>query len=77
VYTSEGLKHRLNLKSSYSAPGAGGEGHVTNFVPGFQGEIDYVWYSAGNLGVNAVLEELDSAYLEKCVGFPNTYFPSE
>ncbi|KAJ2919963.1 hypothetical protein MD484_g499, partial [Candolleomyces efflorescens] len=77
VYTSEGLKHRLNLKSSYSAPGAGGEGHVTNFVPGFQGEIDYVWYSAGNLGVNAVLEELDTGYLEKCVGFPNTYFPSE
>lgn len=76
-FTSEGLKHRLNLKSAYATPGAGGEHHVTNFTPGFKGEIDYLWYSAGNLGVNSVLEQLDTRYLEKCVGFPNAHFPSE
>jgi len=39
--------------------------------------IDYVWYSAGNLGVNAVLGEVDKGYLEKVVGFPNAHFPSD
>lgn len=80
-YTTEGLKHRLNLKSAYSTPGAGGglngDSHITNFTPGFKGEIDYLWYSAGNLGVNSVLEQLDKRYLEKCVGFPNAHFPSD
>ncbi|KAF6763344.1 glucose-repressible alcohol dehydrogenase transcriptional effector [Ephemerocybe angulata] len=80
-YTSEGLKHRLNLKSAYSTPGAGGglngDNHITNFTPGFKGEIDYMWFSAGNLGVNSVLEQLDQRYLDKCVGFPNAHFPSD
>lgn len=75
-YTSEGLRHRLGLKSAYAAPGIG-EQPLTNHTPSFQGTIDYVWYSAGNLGVNAVLGEVDKGYLEKVVGFPNAHFPSE
>lgn len=75
-YTSEGLRHRLGLKSAYAAPGAG-ELPLTNYTPSFQGVIDYVWYSAANLGVNAVLGEVDKGYLEKVVGFPNAHFPSE
>lgn len=75
-YTSEGLRHRFGLKSAYAAPGAG-EPPVTNYVPTFQGHIDYLWYSAANLGVNAILGGVDKDYLEKVVGFPNAHFPSE
>jgi CCR4-NOT transcription complex subunit 6 len=75
-YTSEGLRHRFGLKSAYSLPGAG-EQTLTNYTPSYQGMLDYVWYSAANLGVNAVLGEVDKGYLEKIVGFPNAHFPSE
>lgn len=73
-YTSEGIKHRLGLKSAYAAAG---ELPVTNYTPSFQGAIDYIWYSNANLSVNAVLGEVDKSYLEKVVGFPNAHFPSE
>jgi len=73
-YTSEGMKHRLGLKSAYSflptAP-------TTNHTPGFQGVIDYIWFSTQNLTVNAVFGEVDTQYLEKVIGFPNAHFPSE
>jgi len=75
-YTAEGLRHRLGLKNSYSAPGAG-ELPLTNYTPSFQGVIDYVWYSGANLSVNGVLGEVDKGYLEKVVGFPNAHFPSD
>jgi CCR4-NOT transcription complex subunit 6 len=73
-YTSEGLRHRLGLKSAYAGAG---ELPLTNYTPSFQGVIDYVWYSTANLAVNAVLGEVDRGYLEKVVGFPNAHFPSE
>jgi len=73
-YTSEGLRHRLGLKSAYAGVG---ELPLTNYTPSFQGVIDYVWYSTANLAVNAVLGEVERTYLEKVVGFPNTHFPSE
>ncbi|KAH9920125.1 Endonuclease/exonuclease/phosphatase [Fomitopsis serialis] len=73
-YTSEGLRHRLGLKSAYAATG---EPPMTNYTPSFQGPIDYIWYSMSNLSVNAVLGEVDNAYLEKVVGFPNAHFPSD
>ncbi|EGO00230.1 hypothetical protein SERLA73DRAFT_107255 [Serpula lacrymans var. lacrymans S7.3] len=73
-YTSEGLRHRLGLKSAYAGTD---ELTLTNYTPSFQGVIDYIWYSTGNLGVNAVLGEVDRGYLEKVVGFPNAHFPSD
>ena len=73
-YTTEGLRHRLGLKSAYAGIG---ELPMTNFVPTFQGGIDYIWYSTANLSVNSVLGPVDSSYLEKVVGFPNAHFPSE
>jgi CCR4-NOT transcription complex subunit 6 len=73
-YTSEGLRHRLGLKSAYAGTG---ELPLTNYTPSFQGVIDYLWYSTANIAVNAVLGEVDSGYLEKVVGFPNAHFPSE
>ncbi|KAF9501702.1 glucose-repressible alcohol dehydrogenase transcriptional effector [Pleurotus eryngii] len=91
-YTSEGLKHQLGLKSAYdvssqvpgatvnhasAASGASYDFPMTNFTPSFKGVIDYVWYSQANIAVNAVLGEVDKAYLEKVVGFPNAHFPSD
>ncbi|KAG1736002.1 Endonuclease/exonuclease/phosphatase [Suillus lakei] len=73
-YTTDGLRHRLGLKS---ANAAAGEFHLTNYTPSYQGELDYIWYSTANLAVNAVLGEVDRGYLEKVVGFPNAHFPSD
>ncbi|CAL1706300.1 unnamed protein product [Somion occarium] len=73
-YTSDGLRHRLGLKSAYSVAG---ELPLTNFTPSFQGVIDYIWYSTSNLAVNSVLGEVDKSYLSKVVGFPNAHFPSD
>ncbi|KNZ80216.1 Glucose-repressible alcohol dehydrogenase transcriptional effector [Termitomyces sp. J132] len=75
-YTTEGLRHRLGLKSVYAAPGAG-EPPLTNYTPTFQGSIDYIWYSTANLAANGALGEVDKGYLEKVVGFPNAHFPSD
>jgi CCR4-NOT transcription complex subunit 6 len=75
-YTSEGIRHRLGLKSAYAGlPDE--EVPLTNYTPSFRGVIDYVFYSAANLAVNKVLGEVDKGYLEKVVGFPNAHFPSD
>ncbi|KAG6817489.1 hypothetical protein H0H87_008114 [Tephrocybe sp. NHM501043] len=74
--TTDGLRHRLGLKSAYSAPGIG-EPPLTNHTPSFQGSIDYIWYGSANLAVNGALGEVDKGYLEKVVGFPNAHFPSD
>ncbi|KAJ7268647.1 Endonuclease/exonuclease/phosphatase [Mycena haematopus] len=80
-YTSEGLRHKLGLKSAYTTVGAGGVAEeimpMTNFTPGFRGVLDYVWYSTGNLILNTVVGEIDKMYLDKVVGFPNVHFPSD
>ena len=73
-YTSDGLRHRLGLKSAYAGIG---ELPLTNYTPGFHGAIDYIWYSTATLSVNAVLSEVDRGYLEKVVGFPDAHNPSE
>lgn len=73
-YTSEGLRHRLGLKSAYAAMG---EHPLTNYTASFHGEIDYIWYSTNNLTVTSVYSEVDTGYLSKVVGFPNVHFPSE
>lgn len=73
-YTSEGIRHRLGLKSAYSV--AGFE-PVTNYTPTFKEHIDYIWYSTANLTPTKVLDEVDPGYLSKIVGFPHPHFPSE
>lgn len=73
-YTSDGLKHRLGLKSAYSQIG---ELSVTNYTSSFFGAIDYIWHTAATISVNAVLGDVDKSYLDKVVGFPNAHFPSE
>ncbi|TFK18827.1 glucose-repressible alcohol dehydrogenase transcriptional effector [Coprinopsis marcescibilis] len=76
-YTSDGMKHRLNLRSAYDAGTHPGETHWTNFTPSYRGEIDYIWYSAGNLSVNGILSPMEKSYFDTQVGFPNQHVPSE
>ncbi|GAA5835565.1 hypothetical protein JCM11251_002965 [Rhodosporidiobolus azoricus] len=73
-YTSEGLNHRLNLKSAYSHVN---ELPFTNYTPGFKGTIDYVWYTAPSLAVTGLLGDVDTSYVGRTVGFPNCHFPSD
>ncbi|GAA6027329.1 hypothetical protein JCM8097_002598 [Rhodosporidiobolus ruineniae] len=78
TYTSEGLNHRLNLKSAYAAGGPGGElMSFTNYTPGFKGTIDYIWYTSQSLAVQGLLGEVDPAYIATSTGFPNAHFPSD
>ncbi|CAG8480962.1 1422_t:CDS:2 [Funneliformis mosseae] len=73
-YTSDGLSHKLSLKSSYSNIE---ELPFTNFTPSFTGVIDYIWYSTNTLSVTGLLGGIDKEYLSKMVGFPNAHFPSD
>lgn len=73
-YTSEGLCHKLPLKSAYANVG---ELPFTNYTPGFEGVIDYVWYNQNALAVTGLLGEVEKSYLSKVVGFPNAHFPSD
>ncbi|PWN41288.1 glucose-repressible alcohol dehydrogenase transcriptional effector [Ceraceosorus guamensis] len=73
-YTSEGLGHKLPLKSAYANMG---EMEFTNYTPGFEGCIDYIWYNQNALAVTGLLDGVDKGYLEKVVGFPNAHYPSD
>lgn len=73
-YTTEGLSHKLNLKSAYSPIG---ELPFTNYTPNYKGVLDYVWHSSSTLDVLSLLGPIDRDYLSKVVGFPNAHFPSE
>jgi CCR4-NOT transcription complex subunit 6 len=68
------LKHRLNLSSACASFG---EMKMTNFTPTFVAAIDYIFYTPAALKVTSVLGDVDKAYLDKTVGFPNAHFPSE
>lgn len=73
-FTSDGIKHNMNLKSAYSGDY---ELPLTNFTPTFRGQIDHIFYSANCLSVTGLLGEVDQGYLSKVVGFPNAHFPSD
>jgi len=74
TYTSEGLAHKMSLRSSYS--------HVdelpfTNFTPPFTAVIDYIYYSSNFLSVLGLLGGVEREYMSRVVGFPNAHFPSD
>ncbi|KAE8228510.1 hypothetical protein CF326_g6554 [Tilletia indica] len=73
-YTSLGLEHKLNLRSAYEGIG---ELTYTNYTPDYKGVIDYVWYNTNALAVSGLLGDVDPAYRDKVVGFPNAHFPSD
>lgn len=73
-YTAQGLQHSYKLESSYVPIG---ELPFTNYTPGYEGAIDYIFYTKNTLSVTGVLGEIDKQYLSKVVGFPNAHFPSD
>ncbi|SNX85106.1 related to CCR4 - transcriptional regulator involved in carbon catabolite repression [Melanopsichium pennsylvanicum] len=73
-YTAQGLEHCYKLESSYAPIG---ELPFTNYTPGYEGGIDYIFYTKNTLNVTGVLGEVDKQYLGKVVGFPNAHFPSD
>lgn len=82
TYTSEGVSHKFPLKSAYSHLDASpdrptGGLNLTNYVPGFRGVIDHIWYNSAALSVTGLLGEIDQSYISKVVGFPNAHFPSD
>jgi CCR4-NOT transcription complex subunit 6 len=73
-FTRDGISHPFSLKSSYSSIG---ELAFTNYVPHFQGVLDYIWYSTNTLQVVGLLGDIDKGYLKRVPGFPNYHFPSD
>ena len=73
-YTSEGLTHRMWLKSAYSHIG---ELDYTNYTPTFKGVIDYIWYSTNSLVITGLLSNIDRDYSRNVVGFPDWHHPSD
>ncbi|KAI1316069.1 Glucose-repressible alcohol dehydrogenase transcriptional effector [Mortierella claussenii] len=74
TYTSEGLSHKMTLRSSYSD---GVELPFTNFTPTFVAVIDYIFYSSNYLSVLGLLGGVEKEYMSRVVGFPNAHFPSD
>ncbi|KAF9939096.1 Glucose-repressible alcohol dehydrogenase transcriptional effector [Mortierella alpina] len=74
TYTSEGLSHKMSLRSSYSQVN---ELPFTNFTPAFAAVIDYIYYSSNHLSVLGLLGGVEKEYMSRCVGFPNAHFPSD
>ncbi|KAK7440759.1 Glucose-repressible alcohol dehydrogenase transcriptional effector [Stygiomarasmius scandens] len=70
------FKSSSSLVPAHEIPGTSESNELlrgTNYTPLYQ---DYIWYSTGNLGVEGVLGDVEK-YLEKDVGFPNGYSPSD
>ena len=72
-YTTDGLRHRLALKSAYSHVG---ELAFTNYTPGFQGVLDYLFYTTNALTVKGVLGHIDKDYMSRVVGCKLSLFLS-
>lgn len=74
-FTDEGFHHNFKLKSVYDHIAS--DFPFSNFTPTFTNEIDYVWYSTGNLQVKGLLGKADEEYFAHQVGIPSAYFPSD
>lgn len=76
--TRDGVEHPFHLRSSYAAlNGTPDEMPFTNYVPTFNGVIDYIWYSSNSLELISLLGPPDMEYLKRVPGFPNYHFPSD
>ncbi|ROW16049.1 hypothetical protein VPNG_02501 [Cytospora leucostoma] len=77
-FTRDGIEHPFNLRSSYSPlNNTPDEMPFTNYVPTFDGVIDYIWYSSNSLEVVSLLGPPDREYLKRVPGFPTYHFPSD
>lgn len=76
--TREGIEHPFHLRSSYAFLNkTENEMPFTNYVPTYNGVIDYIWFSSNSLELASVLGPPDMEYLKRVPGFPNYHFPSD
>lgn len=73
TFTRSGMSHPFTLKSAYTPKDL----PFTNYTPGFEGMIDYIWYSANHMQVKGLLGKVDEEYLGRCPGFPSWHYPSD
>lgn len=77
-FTRDGIQHPFSLRSAYSLlNGTPDALTFTNYVPGFRGIIDHIWYSTNALEVISLLGSVDPEYMKRVPGFPNYHFPSD
>ncbi|KAK4211041.1 Endonuclease/exonuclease/phosphatase [Rhypophila decipiens] len=77
-FTKNGIEHPFNMRSAYyHLAGSPHELAFTNYTPGFQGVIDYIWYSTNTLEVVSLLGPPDQEHLRRVPGFPNYHFPAD
>lgn len=81
-YTSDGARHKLNLRSAYSllpeeTEISNGCTPFTNFTPNFCGTIDYIWYRPTTLSITGLLGSLSTEYTKHLVGLPTQHYPSD
>ncbi|KAI3395686.1 hypothetical protein diail_983 [Diaporthe ilicicola] len=77
-FTRDGIEHPFNLRSSYlQLMHTADQMPFTNYVPTFQGVIDYIWYSSNSMEVVSLLGSPDMEYLKRVPGFPTYHFPSD
>lgn len=76
-FTRDGIEHPFHLRSVYANLGGENEVPFTNYVPTYNGVIDYIWYSSNSLEVVSALGPPDMEHLKRVPGFPNYHFPSD
>jgi len=72
-FTRQGMSHPFALKSAYAPKDL----PFTNYTPGFEGMIDYIWYTGTHMSVKGLLGKVDEEYLRRCPGFPSWHYPSD
>ncbi|ETS80841.1 Glucose-repressible alcohol dehydrogenase transcriptional effector [Pestalotiopsis fici W106-1] len=77
-FTRDGISHPFSLRSAYAhVRNTPDDLTFTNYVPTFNGVIDYIWYSTNTLEATELLGPPDYNYLKRVPGFPNYHFPSD
>lgn len=77
-FTRDGISHPFSLRSAYAHVRNTPDDLIfTNYVPTFNGAIDYIWYSTNTLEAIELLGPPDYNYLKRVPGFPHYHFPSD
>jgi len=69
---NNGSRHFVDFKDTYESQ----EITFTNYVPGFKGLIDYIFYT-DDLELTSVLSPVEDEYTHRCIGLPSIHFPSD
>ncbi|KAJ2904435.1 endonuclease/Exonuclease/phosphatase [Zalerion maritima] len=77
-FTANGIQHPFSLRNTYDCLGkTEHELPFTNYTPGFDGVIDYIWFSTNTMEVVELLGPPDKEYLKRVPGFPHYHFPTD